>query len=190
MRSLANTVFLLIVALFGLGFLLDHSINLSRELTETRAQLTRMQAEVQSLQAQYQAILNEKNQLYGQVSKLANENSALQARVQTLDSERQALDAQITVLQRQVYLIQNASPWLAWLVSIPKGHLMTALIFVPVLPLSLGAVYVVTHSRNTSPRFHLLNRTGTPHDQIQATLTREEVRFLARHRRAQLGGGT
>ena len=188
MRSLANPFFLLLIALFGFGFLMDHSINLSRELTEARDQLTRMQSEMQSLQAQYQAILGERNQLTEQVSRLTNENSALQARIQSLDSERLALSAQIEILQNQLNLAKKANPLLARLIAFPKRGLAAALILVPMLPLSLGAVYVMTHPKKTDRPVTQADRTAGQ-ESFQATLTREELHFIARRRRSHSGRG-
>jgi hypothetical protein len=183
MRSLGNTIFLLLVALFGFGFLLAYSFNLMKELTDTKGQLTQMQAEMQALQIQYQTAVDEKNKLTEQVSGLISENTALQIRVRTLEAEHQALTGNIEALQMQLDLVEKAHPLLAWLVSTSQGHITTALLVVPVVPLSLAAMYIMVHPKTTNP-YIPANRLEKGQTTIRTALTREEFHLIAQYRRS------
>lgn len=180
-----NVVLFILLALTGFGFCLAYSINLSRELTDTRALLSQVQAERQALEAKYQALAEEKNRLASQVSDLSGKNVNLRQRVEDLKSERLLLTNQLDGLQKQLALVQKANPLLTWLLSLPAGHVAVAALMVPVVPLSLGAIYVMSHAKNI--RF---DGTQRKHGQaglvkFHGDLTRDELHLIAQHRRAQ-----
>lgn len=189
MRTLTNTVFLLLVALFGFGFLLSHSINLTMELTKTKNQLERVQSDMQMLKAQYGALVEAKNQLTEQVARLISENNGLRIKGETLEAERLALTSQIETLQRQLDFVEKANPILAWLVS-ARVRSVAALLVVPVVPLSFGAVYMITHQKANKPT--VASKKGRRESQptFQAALTREELHFIAQHRRSRQSPGS
>ena len=180
MRTLGNVILLLLLALGGFGFLLSYSLNLTRELAETKSQLARMQSEVQTFEARYQALAEEKNRLTELVSGLNSENAGLRTRVQSLETERLELAGQIETLQKQVALTREADPIIAWLVSTTTGRLAT-LFLLPAVPLSFGAVYIIARRKATAS---LKSREG---DQatVQAVLTREEFHFIVERRRSR-----
>jgi hypothetical protein len=180
----SNIVLLLLITLVAFGFLLSHSINLNEQLTQTRDQLAQAEADVQRLEGQYQAIVQEKNQLAGQVSGLNNINEGLQARVETFEAERLALTAQIEELQNKLALMEAAHPILTWLLSSPTGRVI-AMVVLPLVPLSLGTVYVIANKKVTN--LPTSQRSGSGGSQItfQATLTREEFHLIAMRRRSR-----
>ena len=178
---IGSILFLLLLALFGFGFLLSHSITLNQELTDAQDQLAHLQTQQQALEVQYQALLEERNRLTSQVSSLTADNENLRTRVSTLEAERQSLTEQIETLQKQLNLAQRANPILNWLVSAHVERLTAALLVVPILPLSLGAVYIMTYPKGA----HFLAPTNnvTPGKaKYRATLTREELQWIARRR--------
>jgi len=183
-----TAIFLGLLALFGFGFFLAHSFNLSQELTEARAQLARLQAESQMLEAQYQALLEEKNRLTDQVSGLAGENGDLRRQVHTLEAERLSLTRQIQTLQAKLGLAARANPLLAWLVFGAPGRGIAALLVVPMVPLSLGVAYILTHGRAANSPSGSTNGRDSNHTTIRALLTREEFHLIARHRRSRAAG--
>ena len=173
-----TAIFLLFLALFGFGYFLAHSVNLSQELDETRQQLARLQQESRALEAQYRILLEERNRLTGQVTGLTGENENLRRRIDTLETERVALSRQIESLEGQVVLAQRANGLFGWLVS---DHGPLALLIVPALPLSLGAAYVMAHRKAANPSSRLPTNPAT----FRALLTREEMYLLRQHRRSQ-----
>jgi cell division protein FtsB len=172
----SNIVLLLLITLVGFGFLLSHTINLQEELTQTRSQLARMEAELQ-------ALIEEKALLTGQVSGLSNENDGLRARVEALEAERLALTDQIDILQRKLALVEVANPILIWPLSTSVGR-VAALVGLPMVPLSLGAAYVMNYKRAT--QLPAIRRCGTGRTQttFQGALTREEFHLIALRRRS------
>jgi len=177
MRTLGNTIFLLLAALFGFGFLLAYSLNITKELTETRAQLTR-------IQIQYQAMVDEKNRMAEQVSGLTGENTTLQSRVEAQEAERHALTSQIETLEMQLDIIEKANPFLAWLVTTSKGRVAATLLVVPIAPLSLAAMYRMFYPKATNLPT-LVNSHQRGGATIQASLTRDELHLIAQRRRSQ-----
>ena len=180
MRILGSVMFVLLLALFGFGFSLAYTVSLSRQLTEMQTQLANLQGELQAVRVQYAMLLEERNQLAAQAAGLSSENAALRARIETLESERQSLGGQIQSLQRRLALIAEADSLLGWLNSSFVGRL-AALLVVPVMPLSFGAVYILRHRRITRPQA-ASTKSSAP---FQAALTREEFHELGRLRKSR-----
>lgn len=173
---ISTIVALPLLALIGFGYFLSHSISTSRELLETREQLAQIQAAHQALELQYQTLVQEKNSLAAQAEALRHENADLHEQVTALGTQRQALASQIEPMRTRLALLEEANPLLTQLLALPAGQL-AAFLLVPMLPLSIGAVYVMVHaktSRNKGPQTE-----GT----FQAALTREELQWIARRRR-------
>jgi cell division protein FtsB len=188
-----TAILLPLLALFGFGFFLAFSFNLSRELIETRNQLTGLQTEKQALEAKYQALIVETNRLTGQVSGLTSENEDLRRRIDTLEVERVSLTHEIETLQGQLALAQKANSLFAWLVSGPAERSPLALlVIVPMLPLSLGTAYVIGHHKGRRPPVRPANRLEPSSATFQGLLTREEFHIIAQYRklRPQAGSGT
>ena len=180
----SNIVLLLLITLVAFGFLLSHSINLNAQLTQTRVQLAQTQAEIQALNNKYQALIWEKNHLTEQASRLSSDNASLQTRVETLEAERLALTGQIEELQSKLALIEAAHPILTWLVSDPMGRVL-AMIVMPIVPLSLGTVYVMVNKKSTNLPVSRRNGSGGRQTTIQAALTRDEFHLIAMRRKSQ-----
>ena len=180
----SDIVLLLLITLVAFGFLLSHSINLNEQLTQTRVQLAETQAAMQELNNKYQIIAWEKAHLTEQVSGLRIDNVNLQARVETLEAERLTLTAQMEELQSKLALIEAATPTLVWLVSNPMG-LALAWIVIPIVPISLGTVFVMTHKKPTNATASHGNGKRGSQTTIQAVLTRDEFHLVAMRRKSQ-----
>ena len=178
-----EVILLLLLVPIGCGFLLSSTLSLNQELTEAKDQLARMQADMQMLQAQYQALVEEKSRLAEQVSGLTGENAGLRARVETLEAERLVLTGQIDALQGKLAFIEAVNSIPAWLGS--SARRVAALLILPVVPLSFGAVYVMTHQKATNRPAVRTKRRGQRQNTFQAELTREEFHILAQLRRSQ-----
>jgi|KBSSwiStaDraftv2_1062776.scaffolds.fasta_scaffold905784_2 hypothetical protein len=180
-----SIILLPLLALIGFGFFLAYSINLSSELIETRAHLAQVQAERQALEAQYQALVEEKNHLTVQLSGLAGENTDLRLRLGTLESERQTLSSQVETMQAQLNHAQRTNLLLSGLFSSSVGRLAATLV-VPIIPLSLGAVYAITRPKGARKPTLPRSLSTEPHTKIQATLTREEFHLITQRRRSRI----
>lgn len=179
-------ILLPLLALFGFGFSLAYSFNLSRELTESRTQFAQLQAERQSLEAQYQALLQENNRLTGQVSSLSGENQSLRRQVNTLATQRLLLANQVEVLQGKLDLAKKANQLLTWLGPAPNQPGSLALLVVPMLPLSLGVAYLLSHRKATHSVARSLVAQGQVPAAFPALLTREEFHILSQYRRTRM----
>lgn len=179
-----GTAFLLpLLALFGFGFFLAYSFTLSRELSESRTQFAQLQAERQILDAQYQALLQEKNRLTGQVSNLSGENESLRRQVNTLATQGLLLSNQVESLQGQLDLAKRLNPLLAWLIPVPSQPGALAFLIVPMVPLSLGAAYIITRRKAINPLKRPAKRWELDPTICQALLTREEFHIILMYRR-------
>jgi cell division protein FtsB len=184
MQTIGSVILIVVLVLISFGFLVDYSLNLHQELIDTRDQFAHMQAEMQTLQAQYQAMVEEKNRLTEQIVGLTGDNAGLRARIETLEADRRALMGQIDTLQSKLALIENANPILVWLVSSSDGR-VAALLVLPILPLSFGAVYVMTHQKSTNLPAASTKGLSLGQTTFQAALTREEFHLITRHRRSR-----
>jgi hypothetical protein len=182
--SVGNFILLTLLALIGLRYCLAYNIGLSQELIETRRQLLQVQAERQALDAQYQSLMEEKNQLADQVSGMTNENEELRVQMKTLKDEQQVLNSQIEDLQKELKLIHKANPILAWFFAGPIEKVV-AILLLPILPLSLGAAYIMTHAKEIRGTGATVSYSGQRQTTFQVGVTREELHLIALHRRSR-----
>jgi hypothetical protein len=177
-----NVILFILLVLIGFGFLLYYSIDMTRELTETREHLTQVQAAMQTLEIQYQVLVEENGRLNGQVVGLTEQNTALQSRLTIMENERITLQGQIEILQGHLADYEKAHSFITWLESSPSVRLATALIVVPGVPISFGVVYMATHHKASAS-----HRTpGENLPPFQTTLTPEEFQFLVQRRQSRL----
>lgn len=180
--KIGTVILVLLLALFGSGFLLSQTMHLTEELNANQEQLARLQLEKQSLEAQYQALLNERNQLAQRATGLSVENEELHSQLDAMQTERRNLNDQIATLQNQLQVVQRSNRLVTGLANALTGHIALAILILPSLPLSMGAVYVMTHPKKTKPdarQTYSSRHQGT----IQATLTRDELHQIAQQRR-------
>jgi predicted RNase H-like nuclease (RuvC/YqgF family) len=168
------------VAIFASGFLLAHTINITQEMSELKANLARTQDELRSLDALYQAAIEEKNILIDQNTQLSDENTVLNARIKVLETERQTIKSQLEILQERLTSIEKTNSILTWLGSSAVGRVATIL-SIPIVPLSFGTIYMISCFKKNS---QILRGNGRMQDTYQILLTREEIQFLARRRRS------
>lgn len=178
-----NVILLILLVLIGFGFLLYYSIDLTRELAQTRNDLAQMQAAMQSLEAQYQALLEENERLNGQVAGLTEQNVALQSQLRTLEDQTDALDEQVQVLQAKLALMEQAHPILAWLAS-SSPYRLAALFVMPMVPITFGVVYVAAHRKTAGPGAAPATRGAGSQPAVHAALTPEEFQLIMQRRRS------
>ena len=179
---IGTVLLLLLLALFGSGFLLDRSLNLTEDLTATQEQLAQLQAQQRTIEAQYQALLTENDRLTQQVSGLTVENEDLRTRLEAMQGQRKELNDQIALLQNQLDVAQAANHVLDPLTNASAGRIALGLLIVPILPLSLGAAYIMTHPKVTHVAKQPKARTDD-HETFQAAVTREELHMISQRRR-------
>jgi hypothetical protein len=180
--TMRNVIVLPLLALIGFGFCLAFNMNLTKELMETREQLARAQSERQTLEAQYLRLVQANNDLSAQISARSAENAGLQRQLETIKTERRMLSEQVTTLQNQMALFRRANPLLDSFVSSPVKKL-AAVLLLPVVPISLGAIYVRKHTKRAGGVAKRKMSTNDL-DTYQVALTREELNWIERQRRA------
>lgn len=184
MRSLGSVFLLLLLSIFGFGFLSAYCYDLYQQVVQIKAETEYLLTEMDALEAQYQALVTERDRLKQQVSALSAENANLLQRIQSLEAERETLSGQLRDLQTQLALLEKATPLLTWLDhKLAEG--LVALLIVPLLPLSMRMVYVIARRHETHQTAILPKEAGIASQEFQAALTREEFHLLAQHRRSR-----
>ena len=185
MRTLGSVLFLLFLAIFGFGFSLSHSFNLTKELATTRQQINALQAEKQDLQSHYQNLELENKRLATQLQEQRGENADQQAQLERLETERAALARQIEMYQNRLAALEKVHPLLTWLNNSSAGR-FASLIVLPSLPLSLGAIYIFKSRKRTASQPQRSSISPVRHHKQLVVLTLEECHMLAQLRRSHM----
>jgi septal ring factor EnvC (AmiA/AmiB activator) len=184
--KIGTVILLLLLSLFGSGFLLNQTMHLTDQLNTNHEQLAQLQLEKQTLEVQYQALLADRNQLAQSVERLSAENTDLYMKLDSLEAERNEINARIDVLQNELDDARAANPLLAELANVSSGRMALALLVVPILPLSISTLYMIIRQKNTHTSVRITNPRIDP-ESIQTALTREELHLIAQRRRSKTG---
>ena len=183
MRTIGNIIMVQLMALFGCGFLVAYSLNITQELTETKEQLAQTQMELRTLEAQYQAVIEEKKQLKEQIMELTSENTDLLAKVESLEVEKQILSDKIFTIQNKLEILEKNNPVLTWLASSPAKY-FTVLFVLPIVPISFGTAYVISYQKKKKAfQAHRMNNQRENQSTVLTKLTRDEFHIIAQYRR-------
>ena len=144
-------VFLFLLVVIGFGFLLSDRIHIGNDLDVARDQLAGTKEILSQREIENEALKLENERLVAQINALTSENQGLRAQINTLVNERVVLLSQQKAAQSNFSLVAQENLLLEWFTSTPWRPLVAALLFLPVLPLSVGAAYIVTRRKATIP---------------------------------------
>jgi cell division protein FtsB len=181
---IGSVFFLMLLVLVGFGYLLSDNINTRKDLDAAKEQVAQTQKELKSIREMYDSINTENAQLKDRVAYLAQENILLQDQVSSLQEENLAINDQNAQLHDDVDFLKAAAPLIAKLMM-PHLKSMILAIFIPIIPISLGTVYVlVRYNVKTSTR-KKRNNSATTQRSVQVKLTEEEMKQVINMRRGR-----
>ena len=189
--KLGTFLTILILALVGLGFLINDSIHIRTELKMVNQTVTTLQKEKSQLSKQVAQQVNEIQTLQTQNSTLEDQNKALSEHNIELELKNQILSADLSILQAENETLHQISAQLASgtnsslvkavlvlgsLINLPTGKTVLAAGFLPIFLFGSGILSYVLYSNR---------RKETRPNAYMISVSKQELDAIIRHRRAK-----
>lgn len=178
-----TALLIMLFILVGFGYLLSNNIQVTGELADSRNQVIQLKKEIGILQAQYNSVYTENAQLKYRVSRLEEENILFMEQVQDLKAENASLKARFDHLWNTKGHPKSSLSFLTNIMMLISDSL-TFVLFIPILPLSIGMIILTRYLKLSSRRTKALGDNNQLSTYVR--LTKEELKQVINARRGQL----
>ncbi len=183
--KIGSAITFLLLALIALGYLLSENVNALKELGQLRQQIAQLINEREAFQERLNIANTKITELSRQFEQLMPYILSLQKQVRQLQEENQTLKNQNAYLQQQIAQMNTRVPLSDYLTTALSSPLSLA-IFLPVIPLSAVATYVLVRpQKHTNKRKNLEVHSTAGQRMIRAQLTEEEMKQIIKMRRGR-----